>query len=172
MRPVTTFLLGVFCTIYTTLSSEAQEATPCGHAAFAAVVGETGGTLTSLNEQNRRSFMEKLQALKAQEAWDDANYAVKAKTYVQDEKIAAFDASGKALLEKVKALGGGDSLTEEQRCVMLEQLKGLLAEVVTNTREKWSYMFDKLNGALKPAVAAPAEGAAAGDAPISANAAH
>ena len=109
-----------------------------------------------MNDQKRRGFMEKLQALKAQEKWSDADYAVNAKTYVQDEKIAAFDAKGKALLEKVQALGGGDSLTDDKRCAMLGDLKGLLADVVKNTREKWDYMFAKLSGALKPVTASPA----------------
>jgi hypothetical protein len=166
MRPVHTLLFAVFCTLYTASSSFAQEATPCGQAAFASVVGESGGKLTTLNDHNRRSFMEKLQALKAQEKWDDAEYATKAKPYVQDEKITGFDGKGRALLEKVQALGGGDSLTEEKRCVMLSELKGLLADVVKNTHAKWDYMFAKLNGALKPAVASPAKGS--GKTPVSA----
>jgi|WetSurMetagenome_2_1015567.scaffolds.fasta_scaffold903941_1 hypothetical protein len=137
----------------------AQEAanTPCGQAAFASLVSESGGELSAMNEQKRRSFMEKLQALKAQEKWSDADYATNAKPYVQDEQIGAFDVKGKTFLTKVQALGGGDTLTEEKRCVMLGELKGLLGDVVKNTREKWDYMFAKLSGALKPAATAAAK---------------
>ena len=110
-----------------------------------------------MNEQKRRSFMEKLQALKAQEKWSDADYPTNAKPFVQDEQIVAFDVKGKTLLTKVQALGGGDTLTEEKRCAMLGELKGLLGDVVKNTREKWDYMFAKLSGALKPAATAAAK---------------
>jgi hypothetical protein len=132
----------------------AQDGGSCGQAAFASAVSESGGILSTMNDQKRKAFMEKLQALKAQEKWSDADYGVKAKIYVQDEKILGYDAKGKALLEKVQALGGGDALTDDKRCVMLRDLKILLGDVVKNTREKWDYMFAKLSSALKPATAA------------------
>jgi hypothetical protein len=121
------------------------------------VVSEFGGALSAMNDKNRRAFLEKLRALKTQENWSDADYAVRAKPYVRDEKILAFDAKGRELLQKVQALGGGESLTEEKRCAMLGDLKKLLAAVVGNTREKWDYMFAKLSGALRPAAAAGLE---------------
>lgn len=134
----------------------AQEAGRCGQAAFAAVVGESGAALTAMNDEKRRAFTEKLQALKAQEQWSDASYAANARPYVQDEKIAAFDATGRTLLARVQGLGGGDSLTDEARCALLGELKGLLAHVVANTRDKWDYMFAKLGRALKPGATSPA----------------
>jgi hypothetical protein len=146
-------VFSALCAASLAMAQEAADA-PCGQAAFASLVSESGGELSAMNEQKRRSFMEKLQALKAQEKWSDADYATSARSYVQDEQIGAFDIKGKVLLTKVQALGGGDALTDEKRCAMLGELKGLLGDVVKNTREKWDYMFAKLSGALKPAATA------------------
>jgi hypothetical protein len=162
MRGVIIQTVVVFCAMSASSFVLAQEAAqadaPCGHAAFASLVSESGGELSAMNEQKRRSFMEKLQALKVQEQWSDADYATNARPFVQDEKIAAFDVNSKILLTKVQSLGGGDSITEEKRCMMLGELKGLLGDMVKNTREKWDYMLAKLSGALKPVATAAEKG--------------
>jgi hypothetical protein len=142
------------------MSASAEE---CGREAFAAVVGAANTQLSSLNEANKKSFQEKLQLLKTRSGWTDGDYAVQARPFVQDERIAAFDADNKALLARVPQLGGGQTNQAvagaaslpgggaDPRCAMLTELRGLIAKLVENTQAKWRYMAGKLDSALEEA---------------------
>jgi hypothetical protein len=153
------FGIAAFTFMSLTASVGAQET--CGQAAFAAVVNEASAQLTAMNEENRKSFQAKLQVLKVRENWADADYVAKATPFVQDEQIAVFDTNGKALLAKVELLGqpgqvvvtasvatplGKFDRETAVRCSMLEDLRGLMAQVVENTRAKWQYMHGKIDG--------------------------
>ena len=140
------------------------QAEECGRDAFAAVVQETGVSLSAMNEANKRSFHEKLQQLKARNGWSDSDYVAKATPFIQDERIAAFDAENSALLAKVPQLGAGAQNTQslasvapaiggpgDRHCEMLAELRALMAKTVENTQAKWSYMLGKLDGALNAA---------------------
>jgi hypothetical protein len=154
--------IAAFVLISLTASASAEE--KCGQAAFAAVVNEASAQLTAMNDENRKTFHAKLQTLKARENWADADYVSNAKTFVQDDRIAAFDANGKALLAKVENLGQPEQVAvtasiatplgaldreAARRCAMLADLRALMTQVVDNTHAKWQYMHTKLDTAAE-----------------------
>lgn len=155
-------LIGIAAFAFVALTAPAQAEEKCGQAAFAAVVNEASAKLTAMNDENRKSFQGKLQSLKLRGNWSDADYVAKATPFVQDERIAAFDANGKALLAKVELLGQPGQVVvtasvatplgmldreTARRCAMLEDLQALMAQVVDNTGAKWQYMHDKIDAA-------------------------
>jgi hypothetical protein len=131
----------------------------CDQAAFATVVSEASAQLTALNDASKKSFHGKLQALKSREGWSDADFVAKATPFVKDENIAAFDDANKALLAKVPQLGGPSTVTasiaafpgadnqDAKHCAMLGELRGLMTQVIENTRAKWAYMLGKIDTA-------------------------
>jgi hypothetical protein len=136
--------------------SFAQTPSSCEQAAFTATVSEASAKLSAMNEENKRIFQGKLLALKAREGWTDGEYAAKATPFVKDETIAAFDNGNNVLLAKVPQLGGGAEFAmagitdlPARRCAMLEDLRALMAELVTNTQAKWAHMLGKLEIALE-----------------------
>ena len=141
-----------------TLSAGAAD---CGREAFAKVVSEASAELAAMNTAQKASLSEKLQLLKARQGWADGDYVAKATPFVQDAKIAEFDQGNKSLLAQVSQLGApAASLAaavpslpggEDRHCGMLQELRGLIAKVVENTRAKWAYMLGKVDGALEDA---------------------
>lgn len=136
-------------------ASFAQSTAGCEQAAFSSAVSNASAALSTMNEENKKAFQAKLLALKTREGWTDGDYAAKATPFVKDATIAAFDEGNKALLEKVPQLGGTVEATAAlplgdsgRRCAMLEDLRGLMARVVENTRAKWVHMQGKLDSAL------------------------
>ncbi|MEJ2117507.1 MAG: hypothetical protein P8Y67_08275 [Alphaproteobacteria bacterium] len=151
---------GAAAVIFFPLVANAGSASKCDRAAFVAVVSEASAQLSAINTANKKSFEMKLRALKARQNWTDRDFVAKATPFVKDKKIAAFDAFNKALLTKVSQLGkgasnnvslaslagGGDSQTNK-KCQMLNKLRGIMANVVENTRTKWAYMLGKIDAA-------------------------
>jgi altronate dehydratase len=133
----------------------AQTQADCGQPAFAAAVGDASAVLSAMNDENKKAFQAKLMALKAREGWTDGDYAAKATPFVKDATISALDDGNKTLLAKVPQLGGfaqagsiPSMADESRRCAMLNELRGLMARVVENTRAKWTHMLGKLDSAL------------------------
>jgi hypothetical protein len=140
-----------------TLSAAAAD---CGREAFSAVVSQASGELAAINNAQKAGLHEKLQLLKARQGWADGDFVSKATPFVQDAKIAEFDQGNKSLLARVPQLGAPPSLagavstlpgTDDRNCAMLQELRGLMAQVVENTRAKWTYMLGKVDGALEDA---------------------
>ena len=129
----------------------------CDQAAFAAVVAEAGAALSAMNGENKKSFQDRLQLLRSRENWSDADYLAKATPFVKDGSIAAFDDGNKTLLAKVQALGAAPVAAgiaplpspDGRHCAMLDELRGLMAQVVENTRAKWGYMLGKVDAAME-----------------------
>ncbi|MGF1621750.1 MAG: hypothetical protein ACFCUR_14180 [Rhodomicrobiaceae bacterium] len=140
----------------------AAHADNCGREALAAVVSEASAELTAMTEANTRRFQDKLQQLKASQGWSDADYVSKATPFVKDEAIAGFDARHGELLEQVPNLSApGRSVASlagaapayaastHDGCPMAEKLRGLMNDVVDNSRAKWAYMLGKVDQALE-----------------------
>lgn len=154
---------GIAAYVLMSLTATAGAEEKCGQTAFAAVVNEASAQLTAMNDENRKTFHAKLQTLRGRENWGDADYVARATPFVQDERIAAFDANGKALLSKVELIGQPGQVTvtasiatplgmmmdreTARRCAMLADLRALMTQVVDNTRAKWHYMHSKLDTA-------------------------
>jgi hypothetical protein len=145
--------------LFPVVAHAAEMPAKCDQAAFAAVVGEAGAQLTAINGAAKKSFQDKLQALKTRENWSDADFVANATPFVKDEKIVAFDEGNKALLAKVPQLGGGEPVLAStaalpgaddrnaKRCAMLGELRGLMTQVIENTRAKWAYLLGKIETA-------------------------
>ena len=135
-------------------------AADCGREAFASVVSQASAELATINNAQKAGFHEKLQLLKARQGWADGDYVGKATPFVQDAKIAEFDQGNKALLARVPQLGAPASLAsatpslpsgDDRNCTMLQELRGLMTQLIENTRAKWTYMLAKVDGALEDA---------------------
>lgn len=145
--------------------SGAANAENCDHAAFSAVVSEVRGQIDELNTRNKQQFQKKLDELREKYGWSKAEFIKHARPLVQDAEILSYDERHKALLAKVSQIGQADqpvaSLAgiapaikpvSDRRCVMLDQLRALMGEVLENTRAKWTYMHNKTDIALKQPV--------------------
>lgn len=153
------FRLGAAMLFMTFQPSYAQPSATCEQAAFAAVVSDASGVLAAMNEENKKAFQTRLASLKTREGWADAEYAAKASPFAKDQTTTALDEGNKTLLDKVPQLGAGANLEtagaaggpdlSAKRCAMLEELRGLMAKVVENTKAKWAHMLGKLDAALE-----------------------
>ena len=135
-------------------------AAACDRDAFATVVSQASAELAAINNAQKTGLHEKLKLLKARQGWADADFVTKATPFVQDAKIAEFDQGNKSLLARVPQLGAPASLAgaapslpsaDDRNCAMLQELRGLMAQLVENTRAKWTYMLAKIDGALEDA---------------------
>ena len=140
-----------------TLSPAAAD---CGREAFSTVVSQASAELASLNNAKKAGLQEKLQLLKARQGWAEGDFVAKATPFVQDAKIAGFDQGNQSLLARVPQLGAPGSLAgaapslpsvDDRNCAVLHELRGLMAQLVENTRAKWTYMLGKVDGALEDA---------------------
>lgn len=142
----------------------AAAAEDCGQERFSAVVNEARGQLQALIAENRQIFQEKLARIKEQAKLTDADFLAQGRALIEDDKIAAFDRQHEELVAKIPGIGRSarsvaslagvaPSMTpsENQRCVMLDELRGIMGQVVENTRAKWSYLQDKTDAALAEA---------------------
>lgn len=149
-------LAAASCLLLTASGAQAGDGESCGREAFAAAIAETNTTLSRLNDANKQTFQEKLLTLKAKSGWSDTAYLAQAARFVQDEHIADYDARGAALLARLSQLGGGETLTAEKRCAVLDDLKSITGLMVANMTAKWAYMQDKIGQALSSTVQAKA----------------
>lgn len=141
-------------------------AADCSREAFSKIVSDVSAELAALNAAQKAGFHEKLQLLKARQGWADGDFVTKATPFVQDAKIAEFDQSNKSLLARVPQLGAPASLAgvapslpsgDDRNCAMLQELSGLMTQLVANTRAKWAYMLGKVDVALEDARQAKAD---------------
>ncbi len=135
-------------------------AADCGRDAFSAVVSQASAELAAINSAQKAGLHEKLQLLKARQGWAEGDFVARATPFVQDAKIAEFDQGNKTLLARVPQLGAPASLAgaapalpgaDDRNCAMLQELRALMAQLVENTRAKWTYMLGKADGALEDA---------------------
>lgn len=143
-------------------------AASCEQQAFAAVVAEASATLAAMNDNNRTVFQAKLAALNAREGWSGSDYASKATPFVKDAAITALDDANKMLLNRVPQIGGDANLDARnpadgrdlaaRRCVMLDELRALMGQVIANTKAKWAHMLGNVDTALDASRQAEAGG--------------
>lgn len=141
-------------------AASTAESADCGREAFSAVVSQASAELNGMNEAQKLAFQQKLQMLKTRQGWTDADFVARATPFVKDDKIAAFDEGNKAMLARVPQLGGNAPALAgaaslpggaDRHCAMLDELRGLMSQLVENTRAKWSYMLAKVDSALEAA---------------------
>ncbi len=125
-------------------------ANTCEKAEFESAVEEAAKSLRELNQRNKQPFQDKLRALKTKNGWSDEQFMKNAAIYVQDGRIAALDARSGDLLGRINRMGATGAAGTEPDCAMLTDLRAAMKQLVDTQVEKWTYMFDKLEVALKP----------------------
>lgn len=121
----------------------------CDREDFVAVVEEAAAALRDLNHEQRPRFQERLRELKDKKGWSHDQFMAAAVPFVQDEKIAAYDARSADLLDRINKLGETGGTAPKLDCALLIDLRGYMKALVDIQKEKWTYMFGKLDGALR-----------------------
>ena len=142
--------VGVLSVALVTADCGGARAATCARGDFVSVVDEAASALRDLNQSNKATFQERLRALKAKNNWNQEEYLNAARPFVRDEKIASYDAQSTKLLGEIAALGQEGSEAAKPDCEVLVQLRARMEVLVKAQEDKWSYMFAKIDDALKP----------------------
>lgn len=126
----------------------AADTVACARGDFEDVVDQAAGALRDLNAKNKPAFQAKLRALKEKRGWAHDTFLVKAAPFVRDEQINVFDQTSQTLLMEIAELGQEGSEAAKPDCELLKGLRGRMEKLVVAQKEKWTYMFAKLETAL------------------------
>lgn len=121
----------------------------CSKRDFEQVVDDAAAALRDLNAKNRPAFQDKLRVLKDKRGWSTDQFLLEATTFVQDDKIGEYDQTSAELLSRINSMGAEGSAAAQPDCALLGEVNGAMKQLVDAQRAKWSYMFSKLDAALK-----------------------
>jgi hypothetical protein len=138
-------LATVVCLIASTGWAQAQT---CVRADFEGVVGTASATLRDMTAEKTPIFQEKLRQLKDKRGWTYEQFVVEAAPLVTDEQIAAFDTKSVDYLTRINAMGGEAASDAKPDCRLLDPLRANMAALVETQKEKWAYMFAKLDAEM------------------------
>ena len=129
----------------------ADEKSPssCTREEFEAVVDEAGAALRQLNKENKPKFQNQLRQLKEKRGWSHEQFLKEAAPYVRDEQTVSYDRTSSDLLNEISTMGEEGAQANAADCALLVKLRARMAVLVKTQKEKWSYMFNKLDQALK-----------------------
>lgn len=120
----------------------------CGKPEFEAVVESAAASLRDLNARNTPGFQDKLRLLRERQKWSADEFMAKASTYVQDDRITAYDQRAGDLLAKVNTMGEAGAAAKSQDCKLLGELRATMKALIDTQIEKWAYMFTKIERGL------------------------
>lgn len=120
----------------------------CGKPEFEAVVESAAASLRDLNSRNTPGFQDKLRLLRERQKWSADEFMAKASTYVQDDRIAAYDQRASDLLDKVNTMGEAGAAAKSPDCRLLGDLRATMTALIDTQIEKWAYMFTKIERGL------------------------
>lgn len=127
------------------------QAPACSRADFEAVVAQVAVALKDLNQANRPAFQAKLRTLKEKRGWSQDDFLKLAAPIVQDETITAYDRKTSEALDRINGMsvvaGGSDAAD----CDKLGELKGHMTALIDLQKERWRYMFSRLDAELAKA---------------------
>ena len=141
-------LFGLNVLLSVEAGAQSQSNGACARGDFEAVVDEAAMALRALNAQNKPTFQEKLRALKDKRGWSHEAFLQEAAPFVRDEKIAVYDQTSQELLAEIAVLGQEGSEAQTPDCALLDSLRERMSRLVGAQREKWDYMFAKIDTAL------------------------
>lgn len=124
-------------------------ATTCVREEFVAVVEAAAGALRDLNQSRRPGFQEKLRQLKQKRGWTHDQFMKEGAPFVQDERIATYDAKSSEFLERINTMGERGSTAPTPDCALLLELRAHMKALVETQTAKWEYMHGKLDDELK-----------------------
>ena len=130
------------------IASAPAFAQSCARTDFEAVVDNAAEALRQLNGENKPVFQERLRALREKRGWDHDTFISKAQPFVIDETIEGFDSRSQDLLNTIASLGEQGTSAETPDCSLLLRLRELMTDLVAAQKEKWAYMFAKLDKAI------------------------
>jgi hypothetical protein len=126
-----------------------QAQTPsCSKSDFEAVVDEAAGALRELNQQNTPRFQAKLRQLKDKRGWSHDAFLKEAAPFVRDDTIAEHDRKSEDFLLRITSGGQTQALVTAPDCAVLSELRATMAALVNTQKDKWTYMFAKLDKEL------------------------
>jgi hypothetical protein len=120
----------------------------CERADFEGVVGTASATLRDMTAENTPVFQEKLRQLKDKRDWSYDQFVKEAAPLVADEQIAAFDAKSVDYLTRINTMGGEAAGDAKPDCRLLDTLRANMAALVQTQKQKWAYMFGKLDAEM------------------------
>jgi hypothetical protein len=121
----------------------------CERADFENAVDDAASALRDLNARNKAPFQDKLRALKDKRAWSTEQFLKEAAPFVQDDRIAEFDRQTGLLLDEINSKGEAGSLAKSPDCALLVALRQTMTRLIETQGAKWTYMFQKIDAALK-----------------------
>jgi hypothetical protein len=121
----------------------------CAKADFEAVVDEAAAALRDLNMKNKPVFQEKLRQLKDKRGWSHDQFLKEGTSFVRDDKIEVYDQDSEWLLSDISSQGQEGAEAKTPDCALLANLRGRMNVLVETQTAKWTYMFEKLDAALK-----------------------
>ena len=121
----------------------------CEKTDFEAVVTEAATALRDLNQKNKPPFQARLKDLKERRGWSYDQFLKEAAPLVQDAKIAEFDERSAAFLEKIQSMGAEGASAGQPQCSALSEVRGVMQALVEVQKDKWFYMFGKIEQELK-----------------------
>jgi hypothetical protein len=121
----------------------------CAKADFEAVVDEAAAALRDLNMKNKPVFQEKLRQLKDKRGWSHDQFLKEGTSFVRDDKIEVYDQDSERLLSDISSQGQEGAEAKTPDCALLTNLRGRMNVLVETQTAKWTYMFEKLDAALK-----------------------
>ena len=140
--------LALLCAAFCRLAAPGL-ALACEKADFEAVVTEAATALRDLNQKNKPPFQARLKDLKERRGWSHDQFLKEAAPLVQDARIAEFDERSATFLEKIETMGAEGAGTAKPQCAALGEVRGVMQALVEVQKDKWSYMFGKIELELK-----------------------
>jgi hypothetical protein len=113
------------------------------------VVDEAAAALRDLNMKNKPVFQEKLRQLKDKRGWSHDQFLKEGTSFVRDDKIEVYDQDSERLLSDISSQGQEGAEAKTPDCALLTNLRGRMNVLVETQTAKWTYMFEKLDAALK-----------------------
>jgi hypothetical protein len=68
---------------------------------------------------------------------------------VRDDAIAGYDQKSEAFLERITSAGQSQTAAATPDCALLIELHGAMKALIETQREKWAYMFAKIDKELQ-----------------------
>jgi hypothetical protein len=121
----------------------------CAKGDFEAVVDEAAAALRALNQQHTPQFQVRLRQLKEKRGWSNDQFLKEAEPYVRDEQMAGYDRKSEEFLARITSGGQAASAGGPPDCSVLLELRAALKALVDTQKEKWAYMFAKIDAELK-----------------------
>ncbi|MEZ5853482.1 MAG: hypothetical protein R3D67_01580 [Hyphomicrobiaceae bacterium] len=138
----------VWASVFAAIGAGPVAAQTCSRADFEAVVGEAAAALRSLNQTNKPNFQAQLRRLKEKRGWSHDQFLEAAAPIVQDDKIAEYDGRSSSFLARIEQLGAEGAQAATPDCKRLTEVHASMQELVKVQKEKWAYMFKKVEAEL------------------------